>query len=288
MGAVAGNHDASLAVFDDDKLLNFAKFETKDLDKDIFDKFCRKYGYPEEIVWYEYPFWKSLRQLYAGQGPRFLRNCVHTYLRRTIGYKGKISYVKHHESHAAYAYYTQPDEDCAVVVVDSIGEWETATVWKNFDGIHLEKIHARRYPFSLGFFYSAMTQRVGLQAQRDEGLLYDLAMEGDAKIYYNDVKELLNYNLHRGCNYFLPDANIYDLAASTQLVFEEEINRLVDIAKTDKVAFAGGCAMNKYCKTLGYVPPFCGDAGSSIGAVLAKTRKEIWSQINVNIFTEKK
>lgn len=268
-GIVGGSHDASVAVFENDQLIDFVLMRDKHLKQDQINNLFAMYGKPLHVVWYEYPWLKSIRQLYAGQG--FKCFDVNRYL-KSYDIKATVTYTKHHLSHAAYAYYTQPHDRCAVIVIDSIGEFETTTVWRGKNN-RLRKIYTRRYPDSLGLFYSAMTQRCGLVAQQDEGKMYDI--KGDPDRYYNDIKQLRKLNLHRGCRYWNVDANSNDIAAATQKIFEEEINILVDIAKVDNLAFAGGCALNKYIQTLGYVPPNPGDAGSSIGAVLAKTQTRI-------------
>ena len=51
--------------------------------------------------------------------------------------------------------------------MDSIGEWECLTIWRG-EGDELRKVYSQRYPHSVGLFYSAMTQRCGLEPNRDE------------------------------------------------------------------------------------------------------------------------
>ena len=123
------------------------------------------------------PFLKTLRQWRAGQGWLLKENDIRAYLKRW-DITCKIEYTQHHLSHAAYAYYTQPYDDCAVICLDSIGEFETLTVWHGKNN-NLKKIHSQGYPHSLGLFYSAMTQRIGLQAQRDEYLVAQWGAKGD-------------------------------------------------------------------------------------------------------------
>ena len=95
------------------------------------------------------------------------------------GINCKIEYTQHHLSHAAYAYYTQPQDDCAIICLDSIGEFETLTIWHGKNNT-LKKIH-NELSHSLGLFYSAMTQRIGLVPQRDEYLVTEYAKKGNAK-----------------------------------------------------------------------------------------------------------
>ena len=309
-GMVGNSHDASLAVFDDDKLLwaSLAKdFSDVPNDPHInwtqFEVARQSFGSPSEVVWYERPFLKTLRQWRAGQGWLYKENDIKSYIGR-YGLYCPVSYTQHHLSHAAYAYYTQPHDDCAVVCLDSIGEFETLTIWHGKDN-KLKKIHSQGYPHSLGLFYSAMTQRMGLVPQRDEYLVTEWADKGNATTLMNTMLEeivkvnqdwykpyiRMRHNLHRGCNWWRPELkskqDMYDIAAATQAVFEYCIKILSNYAhyKTNggkAIAFAGGGAMNKKAMDQVrkewdnvWIPTNPGDPGSCIGAVLAKTKTKI-------------
>mgnify|MGYP002624252751 FL=1 len=309
-GMVGNSHDASLAVFDENRLLWAALSKDfsgiphdPDPNQEMLDEALRNYGKPAEIYWYERPFLKSLRQLRAGQGWRFKENNIRRYLSQW-GVPPKIKYTQHHLSHAAYAYYTQPHDDCAVICLDSIGEFETLTIWHGKNN-KLKKLFSQGYPHSLGLFYSAMTQRMGLVPQRDEYLVSDWANKGDPLRLMNTMlKEIVKVNqdasrpyirmrenLHRGCRWWRPELktqqDMYDIAAATQAVFEYCVKILSNWAhwKTNNgsaVALAGGGALNKRAmdniskdwKHL-WVPPNPGDPGSCVGAVLANTQTKV-------------
>ena len=306
-GMVGNSHDASLAVFKDNKL------EWAGLSKDwsgiphdpdpnrlmlISAKQC--WGNPDKVIWYERPLLKTIRQWKAGQGWLLKENNIRTYL-STRNIHAPIEYTQHHLSHAAYAYYTQPNDNCAVICLDSIGEFETLTMWHGKNG-KLRKIYSQGYPHSLGLFYSAMTQRVGLVPQRDEYLVAQWAKKGNPnrlshllrkeiiKVDHkkrNPQKIKMRVNLHRGCLWWRPELktqqDMYDLAAATQAVFEYCVCILSIWAKattgSDNVALAGGGALNRdaidkirnHWKNV-WVPPNPGDPGSCVGAVLAKTK----------------
>jgi carbamoyltransferase len=209
-----------------------------------------------------------------------------------------IEYVNHHESHAAYGYYTSPYRDAAVVVLDSIGEFETFTIWHGH-GNKLEKKYTQSYPHSIGLFYSAMTQRVGLKANAEEHKFEQLAKKGYWRKYYRMFMEELvdtrmpfktRINLHRGCNWWRPELNteqdLADIAATTQHIFEQVLmcasSWIQMNIKTSNIILVGGCALNK--TAVGklesvwddiWVPKNPGDPGSCIGAVLAKYHKHI-------------
>jgi len=300
-GMVGNSHDASLAVFDDDRLLwaSLAKdFSGISNDPNFnwtqLEVARQSYGPPSKVIWYERPLLKTLRQWRAGQGWLLEENNIKKYLQRW-GIDCKIEYTQHHESHAAYAYYTQPHDDCAIICLDSIGEFETLTIWHGKNG-KLKKIYSQGYPHSLGLFYSAMTQRLGLVPQRDEYLVAQMGEKGDPHKFidilrqdiinfkYGSPKITLKENLHRGCRWWMPEIleNDYNnLAASVQLIFEYCIVNLSHYTKkqtgSENLALAGGGALNRQAVdniskqwNHVWVPKNPGDPGSCIGAVLAK------------------
>jgi carbamoyltransferase len=309
-GMVGNSHDASLAVFDNDDLLwaSLSKdFSGVPNDPDFnwtqIEVARQSFGPPTKVIWYERPFLKTLRQLKAGQGWLYKENDIKAYLDKW-GINCPISYTQHHLSHAAYAYYTQPEDDCAIICLDSIGEFETLTIWHGKNNT-LRKIYSQSYPHSLGLFYSAMTQRMGLVPQRDEYLVSEWAKKGNAKrlgvtmreeiidVNHENAKPYkikMKHNLHRGCMWWRPELksqqDMYDIAAATQSIFEYCVSILSIWAKvktgSKHLALAGGGALNKKAVDLirvqwegVHVPQNPGDPGSCIGAVLAKTKTKV-------------
>jgi len=309
-GISANSHDGSLAVFDNNELV-FASHTERfsglkndpHLNKPLLD-YVRQWGEPNEVIWYEKPFKKTVRQLYAGQGWNHNENNVKTYLKQ-YGVNAPIGYSSHHESHAAAGYYTSGFRDATILVIDSIGEWETLTIWEG-KGNKLKKVFAQEYPDSIGLWYSAMTQRVGLKPNEDEYILMGMAAYGDYKKHYHYMKENMfqlgphdhwqfpnvrfKDNLHRGCKWYRPGYNKWtdklNIAAATQSIYEEIFSGLVEYCskkyKSKNLVVMGGCALN--CKANSstttyydrvWIMPNPGDAGSSIGAVLANKQKHI-------------
>ncbi len=314
-GIVGNSHDASIAVFDDSRkglgpnqstrliwaglAKDFSGVPNDPNLNDAIVEHALQYGKPNKIVWYERPFLKTLRQYWAGQGWLGKENNIRAYLKRW-NITCKIEYTQHHLSHAAYAYYTQSHDDCAIICLDSIGEFETLTIWHGKDN-RLKKIHSQGYPHSLGLFYSAMTQRLGLQAQRDEYLVAQWGAKGDKHKYFHIMLEELvetngmgvdpfikmRENMHRGVSWWRPELtsqeDLNDIAAATQAVFEYCV---INIAAWTQIktgskhlALAGGGAMNRQAVALltdwntVHVPQNPGDPGSCIGAVLAKIKQ---------------
>jgi carbamoyltransferase len=302
-GISANSHDAALAVFCDEKLVfasHSERFSGKKNDRDLchslVDYARNKYGEPSQIYWYENPFFKTLRQLFAGQGWRWKENNIKTYLTK-YNINCPITYVDHHKSHAAAGYYTSGFDNACVVVIDAIGEFATYSVWEG-NGNVLRKQFSMEYPNSLGLFYSAMTQRCHLKPNEDEYILMGMAAYGDAKKLTRDILDdfvqlpnddyqhpfRIKKNLHRGCMDWRPDLIVndtFDIAAATQAVYEMAFERVLQqaasLTSSRNLVLMGGCALNcsanrltgKYFDTT-WIMPNPGDAGSAIGAVLAK------------------
>jgi len=297
-GINALNHGSSLAVVKDGELRQFSVSNDNDSLPGEFTKQALSIGSPTDIFWYERPWIKKARQVYAGQYKTALDMSVlpsHWIKKRRYNWV-KMHYTPHHASHAAAGYYTSPFNHCAVVVLDAIGEFECASIW---EGKHneLKKVWSRSYPNSLGLFYSAFTKLIGLEPIKQEHLLQQMATQGDPKRYYIEVKSYINYtvkltrNLHKGVLDWPHTINNLqdqcDIAAAVQMVFEDQVSAVMlkarQLVDTDRLVYMGGCAMNSKAneyeaKAWNYVwsLPNPGDPSSSIGAVLYHTKQRVW------------
>lgn len=320
-GITAGSHDASLAVFENNELKFAAHAERssrikndKSLNQTIVDQ-ALEYGMPTGVHWYETMWLKRMRQLYAGQYKTAITKpspvnlvekhgialCYNGMLEANF-YDAVFYEHKHHETHAAAGYYTSPYREAAVLVIDSIGEWETLTIWQGKDR-KLKRKFSQRYPHSVGLWYSAMTQRIGLKPNEDEYILMGWAAIGDPEKYKKKIFEDFFYpldpnspkikfkrNLHRGCRDWAPELNSVqdyaDIAAGTQAVYEYVFKHLIKQTKklvdSDNIVLMGGCALNCVANSIAFdsfnnvwIMPNPGDAGSSVGAVLSHTREFI-------------
>ena len=305
-GVSAGSHDAALAVFDASRPtpeLLFASHSERfsglkndpDLDAGLVEYAKRNWGAPGLVVWYEQPFWKAARQWLAGQGFRY--QSPREYM-RARGIDAPVRSLDHHRSHAAAGYLTSGFEDATVIVVDAIGEFETATAW-HARGTAMRKFYSAHYPDSLGLFYSAMTDRAGLKANEEEYILMGMAAYGDPDRFSEDMERTFfekagpdpvaqTFNFHNGCALYESDRvvserDLFDLAAGAQRVYERRLSMLSDLAKrkaplppSRNLVLAGGCALNCVANALllyrwdrVWVFPNPGDAGSAVGCVLA-------------------
>ena len=322
-GIVGNSHDASIAVFNDKELVwaalakDFSKVDNDPhLNPELVNAAKQAGGWrePDEVIWYEIPHLKSIRQVWAGQGwSSFRENNIPKYLKQW-GITCPIKFAKHHKSHAAYGWYTSKLNDATILVLDSIGEFETLTIWsgnpkldRGRNNDKLKKVYSQKYPHSVGLFYSAMTQRLGFKANRDE---YKVAELG-APIATHENLELVNnmistfidgklngdipgvdfkVNMHKGCDWYKPelksDMDMARLANATQFVFElimqSNSKWCLKHLPSRNLIITGGCALNKQAVDLirndwdnVYIPPNPGDPGSCIGAVLAMSKKHI-------------
>lgn len=297
-GMSALHHDAAISVVQDGKILFAAHAERYSkkrhdpyLNRSIFEAAYDVQNLPHRVVWYERPWLKKSRQLYAGQW----KDAFSPFPRSVFPFQNlskwwqslhperymqqvPVHYVGHHHAHAAAGYYTSKFDDAAVLVIDAIGEWETATIWHG-QGETLTKKMSWKYPHSLGLMYSAFTERCGFTPNDEEYIMMGLAAYGKPK-YSIDPK--LDY--HRGIGTWKPKANIEDLAASVQERWEIELKKLLrKCAKlSPNLVYMGGGALNcvanrfitRYFRDY-WIMPNPGDAGSSLGAILALTQQHI-------------
>ena len=317
--AGALNHDASISIIQNGDIKfaghaeRYSKIKNDPLLNTELLRDALQYGTPDVIAWYENPYKKKTRQLYAKQYETAFNmdELPKRYLQQFPELKDiPIEYQDHHYTHAASGYHTSGFHHAAVVVIDSIGEWETLTIWQG-SGSTLSKMYSQKFPHSLGLFYSSMTQRLGLKANEDEYILMGMAAYGNSERTYNKKplyvqimsalgihgdknKNIVSFkkNLHRGCNWLFPDLtteqDMFDLAAATQYIYEMMFDRVIKLAKTlyhgPNLVLMGGCALNcvansNITENYGFknfwVMPNPGDGGSCIG--VAQKYNSDWS-----------
>jgi carbamoyltransferase len=149
-----------------------------------------------------------------------------------------------------------------------------------------KKLWSQQYPHSIGLFYSAMTQRVGLKPLDEEYILMGMAAYGTPQYLREMQQQFLNskdnsqfvQNLHIGVDQeFLPNADPMDIACSAQILTEQLIRNVIRLARqlgaSKNLVYGGGVALN--CVANGllgefyeniWIVPNPGDAGNSLGA----------------------
>lgn len=246
------------------------------------------------VVFYDKPFLKFDRLLetylaYAPAGlrsfmmamPLWLKTKLHLprEIRKSLEgrYQKRIVFTVHHESHAASCFFPSPFEEAAILTMDGVGEWDTASIGHG-QGNQIKLLKTLEFPHSLGLLYSAFTYFTGFKVNSGEYKLMGLAPYGEPK--YADVilEKLVDLkpdgSLAMNMDYFNycqgltmtndafarlfggpprpPESPIrqreMDLAASIQKVTEEAVLRMARTAReltgSKYLCLAGGVALN--------------------------------------------
>jgi len=310
VGISCGFHDAAVSVVGSDGSILYAghseRYSKLKHDKHLCDTIIKDaISYTNscyEVHYYEKPLLKFFRELRAGQPATslFVKNIIDKDNVKLLNTK-KIHTHGHHLSHAAAGFQTSPFADATVVIIDAIGEFDTISIWDaRYDSTGIaryKQIWKQTYPDSIGLFYSAMTQRVGLKPLEEEYILMGMSAYGTPRhtteMAYDLIEDFseikFKQNLHTGVsNKFLINANEMDIAASAQSLVEELIAKIMEIARASgtsrNLVYGGGVALNclanrllgNYFENI-WIMPNPGDAGSSLGAAaLGYKRKLLW------------
>ncbi|RMG16312.1 MAG: hypothetical protein D6731_06500 [Planctomycetota bacterium] len=304
LGISAYYHDSAAALLIDGDIVAAAqeeRFTRKKHDarfpRNAVDYCLREAGLsPTELTYvafYDKPLLKFERilQTYMGVAPLGLRSFVQAMpkwlmgklwtareIRKELpGYRRRVLFGEHHESHAASAFYPSPFEEAAVLAVDGVGEWATTSLWRG-QGNELEPIGEIRFPHSLGLLYSAFTYYTGFKVNSGEYKVMGLAPYGEPKYVDRILGELFELredgSFHMRMDHFdylaglkmtsgrfdalfggpprKPESELtqreMDLAASVQVVVEMAMERLARHARKVTgcryLCLAGGVALN--------------------------------------------
>jgi len=232
----------------------------------------------------------------------------------------KIYFTEHHQAHAAAAFFASPSRAAAILTADGVGEWATLTVGRGErradGGVSLAIEREIRWPHSLGMLYSTFTAYLGFEVNEGEYKVMGLAAYGRPR-FHEQVRAIVRatddgafeldmayFDYHttaarsfsaRLCDEFGPPRASHepidleteegrrwaDIAASIQLVLEEEMVRLCRALRQESgmsdLCLGGGVALNgcanaRILRESGFervfVPPAPGDAGCAVGAAL--------------------
>jgi carbamoyltransferase len=213
-------------------------------------------------------------------GPLWMKDKLYTdrLLRDELGaFEGDLFYAEHHEAHAASAFFPSPFQEAAILTMDGVGEWATASIGIG-RGNDFEIVRELHWPDSLGLLYSAFTYYTGFKVNSGEYKVMGLAPYGEPRyvdlILNNllDLREDGSFRLNQ--KYFdylggltmtnqafdelfggpprVPESKLtqkeMDLARSVQVVCEEVMLRMARTAKAitglDQLCLAGGVALN--------------------------------------------
>ncbi len=206
LGISAFYHDSAAALVIDGRIVAAAQEERFTRKKHDFNfpqhaiEYCLhearlETGDLDVVGFYDKPFLKFDRLLetylaYAPRGfrsflmamPLWLRTKLHLprEMRRGLHgqYRKRFVFTDHHQSHAASAFFPSPFEEAAILTVDGVGEWATASLGTG-RGNRIELTHQLDFPHSLGLLYSAFTYFCGFRVNSGEYKLMGLAPYGE-------------------------------------------------------------------------------------------------------------
>jgi len=213
--------------------LNLEGIETEDLDY---------------IVIFEKPFVKFERLLLCTmqtfpRSMKLFREAMITWLGDKLWIKhllqnklgvdsSKILFSEHHLSHAASSFYCSPFSEAAILTVDGVGEWTTATLGIG-RGTDIKLLKEIRFPNSLGLLYSAFTAFLGFEVNEGEYKVMAMAPFGDPK-YVDQVYEVVNVDDEGG---FELDMDYFSFHYSTEKTFTKKFEKLFGDPRDPKAEF---------------------------------------------------
>ena len=304
LGLSAYYHDSAACLVRDGEIIAAAqeeRFTRKKHDerfpRNAVDYCLREAGIRVEdldhVAFYDKPLLKfeRLLQTYIGVAPRGLRSFIKAmpvWLKEKLGtnklirdelpgYRRRLLFGEHHESHAASAFYPSPFAEAGVLAIDGVGEWATTTFWRG-RGHELELMGQIDFPHSLGLLYSAFTYYTGFKVNSGEYKVMGLAPYGEPRFVdriLSDVMELRDdgsFHLKMDCFDYMSGLRMtsgrfdalfggpprqaeaqltqreMDLAASVQVVTEMAMERQArhvrEVTGCENLCMAGGVALN--------------------------------------------
>lgn len=300
LGLSGGFHDAATSVISPDGDILFAahseRYSKRKNDPELDPHLLRTslcHGI-SHIAWYERPWMHNIQQWRSGQrqyGPWTVGETIQQRMGQAYDGPRFFHSFPHHLSHAAAGFQTSPFERAAVVVIDAIGELDTTSIYRAaYDDqgrARYERMWRQGYPHSIGLFYSAITQAVGLKPMDEEYITMGMAAYGSRlgagwmrEQFVSDISTArFKKNLHIGFDeHELSFTHAEDLAASAQELTEQLLDKIMYRARAitgcDDLVYMGGVALNcvansrvlnRYFDRI-WIMPNPGDAGSSLGA----------------------
>jgi len=108
--------------------------------------------------------------------------------------RGKVLFVEHHMAHAASAFFCSPFSESAVLTVDGVGEWATATMGvATSSPCSINLSHEMRFPDSLGLLYSTFTAFLGFEVNEGEYKVMGMAPYGEPR-FLSELNQVAHLN----------------------------------------------------------------------------------------------
>ncbi len=304
LGISAYYHDSAAAIIEGENIIAAAQEER-------FSRVKHDHSFPEQairfcleqagitpkdlkaVVFYDKPFLKFERILdtYLHYTPRGLFSFVKAiplWIKQKIwiksliteslsGFEGDVLFTRHHQAHAASAFFPSPFETAVIVTVDGVGEWTTTSIGSGEEQ-SIRPLKEIRFPHSLGLLYSAFTYYCGFKVNSGEYKLMGLAPYGDPvyadiirkhlidikadgsfsmnRVYFNYTTGLTMVNRRFERLFGFPPRKAddpltqkyMDLASSVQEITNELMLKICtyarDLTKHENLCLAGGVALN--------------------------------------------
>ena len=269
LGISAFYHDSAASIIVDGKIVAAAqeeRFTRKKHDASFPTNaisFCLDYsGYSlnelDAIVFYDKPLLKFERLLetyynFAPKGIRSFLMAIPVWLKEKMFLKKliydslktidnsfnkkntKLLFPEHHLSHAASAFFPSPFDESAILTLDGVGEWATASMCYG-EKNKINNLKELQFPHSLGLLYSAFTYFLGFRVNSGEYKLMGLAPYGDAtsedvKKYVGIIKSKL-IDIHDDGSIWL-DQKYFSYATGLRMVSDKKWEKLFGFPRRD-------------------------------------------------------
>ena len=271
-------HDAAAALLVDGKLIAAAeeeRFTRKKHDYEFPQRaidFCLRMGRIDAtdldyVVFFEKPFVKFERLLLSSmqtfpRSHRVFREAMITWLGDKLWIKHliqkrlgiaptRILFSEHHLSHAASSFFCSPFEEAAILSVDGVGEWTTASIGIG-KGTEIRLLKEIRFPHSIGLLYSAFTAFLGFEVNEGEYKVMGMAPFGTPK-YVDKVHKLIRIGNDGS---FELDLDYFCFHYSTDQTFNGKFTDLFGPSRDPKAYF--------FTPTSGY-PSYFGEKPGNYG-----------------------
>ncbi|MEM7550914.1 MAG: carbamoyltransferase [Bacteroidota bacterium] len=268
LGISAFYHDSAAALISDSKILSAAqeeRFTRKKHDPSFPTnavRFCLESNGVtidelDAVVFYDKPLLKFERliETYYAFAPKgissfitsipvwinekmFLKKVIRESLKEIQPFDKKqlkLLFPEHHLSHSASAFFPSPFEKAAIITIDGVGEWATASISLGYKS-EIKILEEMRFPHSLGLLYSAFTYYLGFKVNSGEYKLMGLAPYGrseseEVKKYISLIKDNLVDIKADGSIYLRQE--FFNYATGLRMIYEKKWEKTLGLKKRD-------------------------------------------------------
>lgn len=141
-------------------------------------------------------------------------------LEKDFGYNSKkvpLKYFRHHDCHAASAYYASPFKNATFLTIDGRGEWENMT-WGVYKSGKRTKLGQNYEPNSIGKVYSGTCRFLGFDGAEKDGTVMALAAYGEAT-YLDEYRQILKITENVGSLSLKVDTSYFDSYSTPDTIF---------------------------------------------------------------------